>query len=332
MHWWIVTMAVLYAFSGITIIKPDEVAVIQRWGRLVGGSPASQEHGPGLLFAFPRPIDRVVRVQVKHVSEVLVAALSGYETDDEDVAPSSTLDPVSEGYAVTGDHNILQVVMVARYRIRSPGEWAFYGPKSEDVLRTEVTAAMMRSIGEMPVDRILSDGRKELIATATNRAQAGLDVSHSGLELTSLELTFLAPPNALSKDFDDVQSAYIGAETKKKDAQGYAEALIPQAQAKVDTAVQAARGDADAALALARGDADAFLALENEYKTNKVVVRERLYRDAVERALGSAQKIRWVPPPIGGSYHGFRIELPSSNAGSKPQPIPTPAGVEDDDQ
>ena len=70
MHWWVATMAVLYAVSGITIVKPDEVAVILRWGRLVGATPALQEHGPGLLFAFPRPVDQVVRVPVKHVWEV----------------------------------------------------------------------------------------------------------------------------------------------------------------------------------------------------------------------------------------------------------------------
>jgi len=332
MHWWIATMAVLYALSGITIIKPDEVAVIQRWGRLVGSTPAAQEHGPGLLFAFPRPVDRVMRVQVKHVSEVQVTTLSGYETDDEDIAASPTLDPLTQGYALTGDHNILQVVMVARYRVRSPAEWAFYGPKAEDALRVEVTAAMIRSIGEMSVDRALSDGRKELVATASRRAQAGLDAAHSGLELSSLELTFLAPPTALARDFDDVQSAYIGAETKKKDAQAFAEAVIPQAQAKADVALQSARGDADSALALARGEAQAFLAIDQEYKGNKIVVRERLYRDAVERALGAAGKIRWVPPPIGGSYHGFRVEITPANAGARPERIPTPRSVEEDEQ
>ena len=37
----------------------------------------------------------------------------------------------------------------------------------------------------------------------------GLDDSHSGLELSSLELTRLAPPAALASDFDAVQSAFI---------------------------------------------------------------------------------------------------------------------------
>ena len=76
MHWWIATMAVLYALSGITVVKPDEVAVVLRWGRLVGDTPALQEHGPGLLFTLPRPIDRVVRVPVKRVREVGVNTLA----------------------------------------------------------------------------------------------------------------------------------------------------------------------------------------------------------------------------------------------------------------
>ena len=307
MHWWVAAMGILYALSGITIVKSDEVAVILRWGRLVGNTPALQEHGSGLLFALPRPIDSVVRVQVKHVWEVTVSTLAG-----EGDAP--TLDPLMEGYALTGDQNIVQLDMVARYRVRDPAEWAFYGPKVADILRVEVTAGMVRSLGEMGVDRVLADGRKELIATATRRAQAGLDASHSGLELSSLELTRLAPPRILAAQFDAVQSAYIGAETSKKQAQAFAEKTIPQAQADANNAVQSARGDADSAIANARGEGDAFIALGREYRANPGVVRERLYRDAVEKAFSLAAKVRWVPPPIGGKYTGFRITVSSADS------------------
>jgi membrane protease subunit HflK len=323
MHWWVGAMAVLYAFSGITVVKPDEVAVILRWGRLVGATPALQEHGPGLLFSFPRPIDRVVRVQVKHVWEVPVKTL--VSTDE---GGGSSLDPVTQGYALTGDQNVVHVDMVARYRVRDPAEWAFYGPKSEEVLRVEVTAAMVRSLGEMGVDRVLADGRKDLIATATRRAQAGLEACRSGLELSSLELTKLAPPSALATEFDAVQSAFIGAETTKQEANAFAERAIPQAQTAADSALQSARAAASSDLSLAKGDADAFRALDREYRANAAVVRERLYRDAVEKALGVAGNVRWVPPPVGGSYHGFRISIGTGGAGSPARPFP---GGDDED-
>jgi membrane protease subunit HflK len=313
MHWWIAVMAILYVCSGITIVRGDEVAVVLRWGRLVGDTPALQEHGPGLLFAFPRPIDRVVRVQAKHVSEETIVALTD-QSPNEDVGLLATLNPLTQGYALTGDQNIVHAEVVARYRIRDVAEWAFYGPKADDVLRLEVTAAMVRSLGEVGVDRVLSDGRKDLIAAATRRAQAGLDRAHSGLELASLELTRLAPPLAVAVDFESVQSAFIATDTKKKDAQAYAETVVPRAQARADAQLQAARADTASALAVATGDASAFAALEHEYRDNPAVVRERLYRDAIDRAL-SVARVRWVPPPTNGKYNGFRIMLGSPAAG-----------------
>ena len=131
-------MAVFYALSGITIVKPDEVAVILRWGRLVGDTPALQEHGSGLLFAFPRPVDQVVRVQVKHVWEVPVNTLNSDENTMGGFGFGKTLDPLTQGYALTGDQNVVHVKMVARYKVRDPAEWAFYGPKVEDILRVDL--------------------------------------------------------------------------------------------------------------------------------------------------------------------------------------------------
>jgi membrane protease subunit HflK len=304
MHWWVIAMALLYALSGITVVKPDEVAVILRWGRLAGATPALRQHGPGLLFAFPRPVDEVVRVKVKRVAELRVTTLTA-----EVSYPIDTLDPLTSGYALTGDRNIAQVDMVARYRVKEPAMWAFYGAKAEDVLRVEVTAAMVRSLGEMGVDRVLAEGRKALIATAARRAQAGLDAAASGLELTSLELTKLAPPAALAQDFDAVQSAFIEAETNRKQALAFAQGAVPEAQAAADAGVQKARAAAAADLALARGDAEAFQALAREARTNPAVVRERLYRDAVERATAAAGGLRWVPPPAHGHYQGLRISI-----------------------
>jgi len=319
MHWWVAAMAFLYLLSGITIVRSDEVALILRWGRLVGERPGLQQHGPGLLFSFPRPVDRVVRVPVRHVWEVPVDTLAS--TGDW-----MSFDPVTQGYALTGDQNIVHVNMMARYRVRDPSEWAFYGPKAEDVLRVEVTTAMVRSLGEMGVDRVLSDGRQELVATASRRAQAGLDGAHAGLEITSLELTGLAPPTALARDFDAVQSAFIGAETARKDAQAFAETTIPAAQTWADSAVQTAHADSAAAVSEARGASEAFLALAREYRSNPAVVRERLYRDAVEKAIGHAGGVRWIPPPIGGSYHGLRITVGPRSTQNKSGGAPDEGG------
>jgi membrane protease subunit HflK len=326
MHWWVAALALLYAVSGVTVIRPDEVAVVQRWGRLVGDHPAAQAHGPGLLFALPRPIDQVVRVKTKHVSELSIETLtvpagSGFRGEGD----GTTLDPIAVGYALTGDQNVVLVRMTAHYRVRDPADFAFYGPPPEEILRVEVSAAMVRSLGEMAVDHILADGRKDLIAAATRRAQAGLDAAHSGLALVSLELTGLAPPRALAADFDAVQTAYIEMETQRKEAQAFAESAIPQAHAEADASVQTARAETAVAKARAQGDAEAFLALERQYVANPVVVRERLYRDRVEKALGKAHDVRWVPAPAAGHRERLRVSVAPGAAGFPPSASSAPA-------
>jgi membrane protease subunit HflK len=303
MHWWIAVMAVLYVLSGITVIKPGEVGITLRWGHRLDGV-----HAPGLMFALPRPIDEVVRVDVKHVSELHIQTLLSPERRN-----ATTLNPTDGGYALTGDHNIVSVDIVVRYQIRDAAEWAFYGPKVEDVVRAEVTAAMVQSIGELGVDHVLSDGRAALIKAGTRRAQAGLDAAHAGLELSALELTRLAAPLALRGDFEAVQSAIIGATTSEKQAQEFAQRTIPQAQADADAAIQRANGDTSTDRARAAGDVAAFLSLDHEYRANPAVMRERLYRDAVDKAIAAAT-VRWIPPPVGPRYTGLRVSVQSTPA------------------
>jgi membrane protease subunit HflK len=317
-------MALLYAVSGVTVIRPDEVGVVKRWGRLLSGSAATREHGPGLLFAFPPPIDEVVRVKTRYVRELSIQL-----APPENAMGGARLDPLTVGYALSGDQNVVHVKLVARYRVRDPAAWAFHGPPSEEIVRTEVSAATIRSLGELSVDHVLAEGRKDLIQRVTQRTQAGLDAAHSGLELVALELTDLAPPRALVKEFEAVQTAYIGAETQKKEAQTYRQDVIPRAQAVADAGVQSARADAATNRARAQGDVKAFLALEREYRANPGVVRERLYRDAADRAIASAASVRWVPPPAGGRYAGLRVLVgpePAQENTSGTTPRPSPAG------
>ena len=243
---------------------------------------------------------------MKHVREVSVThARQWRRTRGPD------LNPVTQGYALTGDQNIVHVNMVARYRVRDPAEWAFYGPKAEDVLRVEVTAAMVRSLGEMGVDRVLADGRKELVATATRRAQAGLDAAHSGLEISSLELTRLAPPVALASEFDAVQSAFIGAETSKEGGPGLRRDAHPAAQAEADSSVQSARADGAEAISQRQGR----VPRPSWRWPRSIGPTPRWFASACtampwKRPSASLARCVGCRRPIGGSYHGLRITVP----------------------
>ena len=62
----------LFWFSGIQEVEPDQVGLLLRFGKLHGAHPAAQVHEPGLLLALPYPIDRVIQVPAKQEGEVVI--------------------------------------------------------------------------------------------------------------------------------------------------------------------------------------------------------------------------------------------------------------------
>jgi membrane protease subunit HflK len=310
LHWWLGLLLIAYLGSGVRIVGPDEVALVLRFGALAGATPAEQVHGPGLLIALPKPMDEVLRVPVARVFELEMRALHWDRGEGGYRSPSRpSIDPETEGYLLTGDNNLLHAVVVARYQISDPVAWSLYQPDHERLLRNTVISALVRTAGEMPVDAVLAEGRKQLLDTTQLRAQARLDAVGSGIQVVAVELTDLSPPTQVREEFSAVQSAFIQSETQLKAAKEYRERTLPAARAERDAMVRRAEGEANALLAQARGEAAAFEGLVAEARGNRDVVTERLYRERIESTLDDAAKVRFIPPPVGREYTDFRVTL-----------------------
>ena len=121
--WFILVAVVAVLCSGIIFVQPDEVAIIVRLGKVVGDTPAEMIKQPGLHFAFPYVIDRVIKVPVGKVKEMAISTLYSpgelaYTTEYYGVGKySNTLysyggdvgDMATTGYAITGDDNIILI-------------------------------------------------------------------------------------------------------------------------------------------------------------------------------------------------------------------------------
>jgi membrane protease subunit HflK len=195
-------------------------------------------------------------------------------------------------------------VAVLKYQIADPITWALHIVMPEAVIRDAVVAALTRTLGEMPIDAVLVDGRKQLAAQAVARADG------SWVRLVALEFTALKPPPQVAADFDAVQSAFVERKTRVDEARSYREQALPQAAGDAQNRVRQAEADEAARLALARGAAAQFVAIREEYRRSPAVVRQRLYREAMERALAAVGGRILVPP---GSDTG-RILIPIDNA------------------
>ncbi len=315
----------LYALSGLTIVRQDEVALVLRLGKLAGGETAQAVHQPGLLFAWPRPFDEIVRVPTRRVFELSIDALApppgavlvvapqegaaGFESPLPLETAVETLSPERDGYALTGDSNVLQARIIARYQISDPIAFALGHAVPERLIESGVLAAFAETMGGMSVDVVLSDGRRQLVADTLRRAQEKLDGARGGIALVSIELETLTPPAQVLPEFRAVQSAAIEAQTEIKRAMEYRETELPAAAAARETALREADSYAAGALARARGDASRFRSLVDEYRKNPRVVRDRLYAEGMERSLARSPDRIFVPPPAGARYNDMRITV-----------------------
>lgn len=312
-HLWVLLMVLLYLGSGITIIGPDEVGIVWRFGRIVGGDSATAIHSPGLVFALPPPIDHVVRVNVKRIYEADLGTLAP-PRGEVSLPTARTIDPVRVGYALTGDHNIVHARFKVHYRVTDPLAFLVGPSEPERLLVDVVTAEAVRAVGGRDVDHILTEGRSDFVDDVRARAQVRLDAASLGITIASLELTQLGPPTAVAPAFTAVQSAVIEAQTKKQNARTARASALPAAESDAADRVSRATKYAVDTRAKAAADATVFKALAAEYRRSPAVVRERLYRDALTRVIGGAAKREFLPPPVRDRYTGLRIVVPSESS------------------
>src|SRR4051794_32495374 len=90
---------VAYLLTGVAQIRPEERAVVRRFGRAVA------RPGPGLWVGLPYGIDRLDRVPIASVRRVAV----GYRPDAVEDTPA--------GQFLTGDQNLVNVQVAIDYAV-----------------------------------------------------------------------------------------------------------------------------------------------------------------------------------------------------------------------
>lgn len=333
LRWVAIVVVVVVLGSGITFVKSDEAALVLRFGKLAGATPTQQVHGPGILIAWPYLIDRVVRVPVKRVQEVPITLFNGkkfatveMERGREDAyMVENTLDPRAVGYCVTGDDNIVHVDAVVKYEITDPISYELHLDQPQKVIHDVACSALTQAIGATKVDDVLAEGKKALGNAVRKRLQTRLDEIEAGVGVIAVEFREIIPPEAVAPDFEAVVSAYVEKQTKVQEAQTYRQKELPKAQAERSRLISDAEAFSADRLGRARGEVSTFRNVFAEYKANPGVVRERLYREAVEKTL-SKVGTRVIMPQDAGD--GSRVMLPVERPKQEEVPRKGEAGTE----
>jgi membrane protease subunit HflK len=311
-------LVLIYLCSGITVIAPNQRGLVLRFGHALPKSAP-----PGLLFAFPPPIDEVVMLPAKSVQEVV---LDAWTPNDDSYRDS--LHPARDPYTITGDVNIIRARFSIRFQVADPIAYEFGARERENLCNAICYQSACRVLAGMSVDDALTTRRDFIGQESMRLAQAEFDRLGLGVQLLAFETREINPPAPVLPAFQDVVSAKVEAKTLVEPARSRHAAVIPEANAEVYRIQEEAQSYAQGLLAKAQGEVSAFLALLKEYRANPGTVHTRLYAEMIEQVLPRVRVSNVVPTDRGEvrvlvSPQKADTIQPNENSTNEPLPLPS---------
>jgi membrane protease subunit HflK len=295
---------VLWLATGIFMIGPDEQGVIRRFGKF------NRIVDPGLGYHMPSPIEKVNKPKITQVKRVEI----GFRTIDPG-PPAQYRDVMKEALMLTSDENIINVQLVVQYRIKDAVSYLFNVRDIENTVRDVSEATIREVIGRTNIDEALTTAHAQIQSEMRELMQAVLDHYKAGIQIATVQLQDVKPPNEVIGAFKDVVSATKDKRKTINEAKGYREEVIPDARGEAAKIVRAAKAYQDQKIKHALGEADKFLQILKEYKKAKEITRKRLYLETMESILPEMDKFI-----LDGKNQGNLLQflpITGSNTGKK---------------
>jgi membrane protease subunit HflK len=281
--------AILIVLSGVYRVESNQAAFVLRFGKLLGDLPEQRIKKPGLHFALPFFIDKVVKIPVYTIQEREI--ITHYK-------PAGSLVSVNvddNGYVLTGDKNIVLIMAKIKYQIDDAVRFSLFsndaGKMIDGIISEELTCIAAHS----QVDSILTSGRAQLSSDVMRNSQRIIDTLKLGILISSVELTEITVPADTIRHFEEVRNAAIFKVTSTQRAQDYAMTRILGAQATARSLKQTAVSEQAARLTKARGEMAEFNGLYDQYARNPQIIVSGTFRQRVGAVLKKAGKSIVVP-------------------------------------
>ncbi len=273
-----VLVVLVFLFTSYYQVEPDEVGVVQRFGRFVGTS------GPGPHLKIPFGVDSVTKVPVQRTLKLEF----GFRTvraaiKSEFAAP--TPETAAESAMLTGDLNVAVVEWVVQYKITDPKKYLFDVREPTATFRDMSEAVMRQVVGDHSVDEVITIGRETIALQAKQQLQDLCNLYGIGIDVQQLVLQDVNPPDPVKPAFNEVNQAIQEKERAINDAWADYNKSVPRAKGEAEQAIRSAEGYALERVNKAQGDASRFEALYEEYRKAAAVTRKRIYFETLAQVL-----------------------------------------------
>lgn len=282
-------------------IGPDEVGVVQRFGRYIDTTP------PGLHMKLPFGIDKVTPVKVERVFKEEFGTRTIRPGIKSQYSPYSYVD---ESLMLTGDLNILDVRWIVQFRVKDPVKLLFYTRNPQDNVRDISEVVMRRFIGNYRVDEGLATKREEIDDLAQIELQKILDNYQTGIRIITVKLLDVNPPDEVKAAFNEVNEAKQEKERVINQAWEAYNKAIPRARGEAEKTIREAEGYSLDKINRAKGESERFSSILTEFKKAPDITQKRLYLETMTEVLPKS-KYKYIIDPNQTSI------LPLLNLGQK---------------
>lgn len=257
-------------------VQPEERAVVKRFGEVI------KIADPGLHFKIPFGIDQTQFVATERV----LKQEFGFRTARiAERTEYSGQDFPDESLMLSGDLNIIDVEWVVQYRISDPMEFLYSMREPTGTLRDISESVMRRAVGNRLGSEVLTTGRVEISNVVREETQKAMDLYETGIQVVTVELQDVVPPQAVQPAFNEVNEARQERERMINEATKRANQEIPRARGNANRVISQAEGYATERVNQARGETARFRSILGEYRAAPEVTRTRMYLEAINEVL-----------------------------------------------
>jgi modulator of FtsH protease HflK len=314
-------LILVFLGSGFFTVGPQERAVVLRFGRLKGEGAAALL-GPGLHWRFPAPIDEVQRIPFSEIQTV--TSSSGWyqttrvgELSGQEPPPWLSLNPAVDGYAITGDGNIIHVRATIKFRVDDPIAYAFDFVNSSNTVRNALDNAMLYAAARFPVDDILTREVTRFRETIQNKVVELARNNHIGIAVEQCQVQSIAP-RQLRLAFEAVTAAVSTRETRLNDAAKETDFLLKKASVDAAVITNAAQTERLQLVRSIKAEADRFTELLPRYKQDPAFFENYLLKERLAQAVTNLRDKIYLPDRGDGAKRDLRLQLSPEPRTAKP--------------
>jgi membrane protease subunit HflK len=270
--------------------------VVQRFGKFTG------VREPGWGYALPWPMETVTKVNVSRVNSVEYSSRM-----------------------LTADVNLVEIRAGVQYQFIDPVKLLFQVRDPEATLRAISESAIREIVGQSDLDQVLGVGRQQITQNTRELIQRTLDTYNAGIRVSSVNLTNVQVPEAVIAAQRDANKAIEDRDRYSKEAQAYANDILPRAQGAAQRQLEDAGAYKAQIVAIAEGDVARFESVYSVYAKAPEVTRQRMYIETIEQIMQQSSKV--IVDSNDGKSNLIYVPLDKLNERGGRTPTPGSAGA-----